>query len=612
MVGYDDSPLIAFTDPPLTTAAAAGPGDGPTPPCAPSSTPSTGRPTPHRSSCSIRSSWSAARRASSPGYAAARSPSLLAFSADRDPSPCLLPDWWRDRGDLQIYCPQSSPTATATAWATSSGSAARLPYLRDLGVDAIWLTPFYRSPQADGGYDVADYRDVDPLFGTLADFDALLAAAHALGIRVIVDLCPTTRSDQHAWFKEALASAPGSPARDRYLFRDGRGRRRAAAERLGVHLRRPGLDPASPGRRVVPAPVRPRQPDLNWDNAGRARRVRAVLRFWLDRGSTASASTSPTAWSRTPACRPSGTRSRSGCSARGPLPYFDQDGVHEIYRAWRRSSTPTPATAIAGRRGVGRRPRSGSPATSRPDELHQAFNFDFLAAPWDAAALRDGRSTASRPPTRPVGAPTTWVLSNHDIVRHATARPTRPASASADGADELGLRRARAAALLMLALPGSAYLYQGEELGPARGPGPARRRPPGPGVVPLRRRRPRPRRLPRAAAVDRGRARLRLLRHRPRLAAPAGLVGADRVRAAGCAASFLELYREALRLRRTFTGPLTWHDSPADVLDLQRDGVRSVVNLSGVPVPIPPGEVLLSSVDLPDGHLPPDTAVWLG
>ena len=130
--------------------------------------------------------------------------------------------WWRDAVIYQVYI-RSFADSDGDGVGDMPGIRSRLGYLSELGVDALWITPFYPSPMADGGYDVSDYRDVEPVFGTLADFDAMIADAHALGLRVIVDIVPNHSSDQHAWFQEALASPPGSPARARYVFRHGKG-----------------------------------------------------------------------------------------------------------------------------------------------------------------------------------------------------------------------------------------------------------------------------------------------------------------------------------------------------------------------------------------------------
>src|SRR3954447_2743590 len=130
--------------------------------------------------------------------------------------------WWSTAAIYQIYV-RSFADGNGDGLGDLPGIIDRLSYIRDLGVDAIWLTPFYTSPQADGGYDVADYRDVDPRFGTLADFDRLVAEAHSLGLRVIIDIVPNHTSSEHPWFQAALASPPGSRERQRYLFREGRG-----------------------------------------------------------------------------------------------------------------------------------------------------------------------------------------------------------------------------------------------------------------------------------------------------------------------------------------------------------------------------------------------------
>ncbi|MDG4791871.1 glycoside hydrolase family 13 protein [Micromonospora sp. WMMD1102] len=339
-----------------------------------------------------------------------------------------------------------------------AGVRDRLPYLRDLGVDALWLTPFYRSPMVDGGYDVADYRDVDPTFGTLADFDAMIGDAHALGLRIIVDIVPNHTSDTHPWFVTALAGPPGSAGRDRYLFRDGRGT--------------DGELPPNDWESIFGGPAwtrvpdgqwylhlfDPAQPDLNWRHPEVRAEFEDVLRFWLDRGvdgfridvahGMIKADGLPDVGDSVPA----GQR-QVELLGRARLPYFDQDEVHDIYRAWRPILDSYPGGRMAVAEAWAETPQRLARYVG-PDELHQAFNFDFLDASWSADSFRKVVDTALAE-SAIVGAPTTWVLSNHDKQRHVTRY--------GDGA--LGLRRARAAALLMLALPGSVYLYQGEELG---------------------------------------------------------------------------------------------------------------------------------------------------
>ncbi|MCB5180906.1 alpha-amylase family glycosyl hydrolase, partial [Streptomyces antimicrobicus] len=366
--------------------------------------------------------------------------------------------WWRDAVIYQVYV-RSFADSDGDGVGDLRGVRERLPHLARLGVDAVWLTPFYVSPQADGGYDVADYRAVDPVFGDLSDADDLVRAAHGLGLKVIIDVVPNHTSDRHPWFLRALAD----PARrDRYVFRPGRG---ATGE----------LPPndwesvfGGPAWTRVPDGAwylhlfAPEQPDLNWENAEVHEEFASVLRFWLDLGVDGFRVDVAHGMVKAAGLPDIGRGAQATLIGTEPLPFFDQDGVHEIHRAWRRllddySAVPGPDGTPRPRIGVA---EAWAPSSERlalyvrPDELHQAFNFRFLTCPWDAAAMRTviDESLAA---TASVGAPTTWVLSNHDVVRHRTRY----------GGGPRGLARARAAALLMLALPGSAYLYQGEELG---------------------------------------------------------------------------------------------------------------------------------------------------
>ncbi|MDX3539471.1 alpha-amylase family glycosyl hydrolase, partial [Streptomyces sp. MB09-01] len=358
--------------------------------------------------------------------------------------------WWRDAVIYQVYV-RSFADSDGDGVGDLRGVRSRLPHLARLGVDAVWLTPFYVSPQADGGYDVADYRAVDPLFGDLSDADELVHAAHELGLRVIVDVVPNHTSAQHPWFRAALAGDPA--ARARYLFRPGRGA--------------DGSEPPNDWESIFGGPAwtrvadgewylhlfAPEQPDLDWDHPEVAAEFASVLRFWLDLGVDGFRVDVAHGMVKAPGLPDIGRGAQATLIGTEPLPFFDQDGVHEIHREWRRLLDSYEGDRI----GVA---EAWAPTSERlalyvrPDELHQAFNFRFLNCPWDPAAMRTviDESLAA---TTSVGAPTTWVLSNHDVVRHVTRY----------GGGARGLARARAAALLMLALPGSAYLYQGEELG---------------------------------------------------------------------------------------------------------------------------------------------------
>ncbi|GGM25355.1 alpha-glucosidase [Micromonospora sonchi] len=367
-------------------------------------------------------------------------------------------DWWRSAVVYQVYV-RSFADSNGDGIGDLNGIRERLPYLRDLGVDALWLTPFYTSPMVDGGYDVADYRDVDPMFGTLGDFEAMVAEAHTLGLRIIVDIVPNHTSDRHPWFTAALAAAPGSAERARYLFADGKGEN--------------GEQPPNDWESIFGGPAwtrlpdgqwylhlfDPAQPDLNWRHPEVRAEFEDVLRFWLDRGVDGFRIDVAHGMIKAEGLPDVGFNSmttgrrQSELLGKGRLPYFDQDEVHDIYRSWRPILDSYPGGRMAVAEAWAETPQRLARYIG-PDELHQAFSFDFLDATWSADSFRKVIDTALAEATI-VGAPTTWVLSNHDRQRHVTRY----------GDGEVGLRRARAAALLMLALPGCAYLYQGEELG---------------------------------------------------------------------------------------------------------------------------------------------------
>ncbi|MFJ8950461.1 glycoside hydrolase family 13 protein [Streptomyces sp. NPDC102381] len=542
-------------------------------------------------------------------------------------------DWWRQAVVYQIY-PRSFADANGDGIGDLVGITRRLDHLADLGVDAIWLSPFYPSELKDGGYDVADYRDVDPRLGTLDDFDAMVAEAHRLGLKLFVDIVPNHTSDQHIWFQEALASPPGSPARERYVFRDGTG--------PDGSLPPTDWEASFSGNAWKQVPdgqwylhlFAPEQPDLNWEHDDVRADFQETLRFWSDRGvdgfridvahGCAKKLTGPLADIGRPQYKgihddmPPGTH-----------PYWDRDEVHEIYRDWRAvldSYTP-PRVAVAEAWVT----NSRRVLYTRPDELHQAFNFEFLSAPWRTPDLAKVISESLHAADS-VGATATWVLSNHDVVRHASRLGLPPGTdleawLRSDGHSpepdrELGLRRARAATLLMLALPGSAYIYQGEELGlpevadlrvedlqdPVYGQSGGRRKGRDGCRVPL----PWDTDGPSYGFGD----------------APAWLPQPEGFGALSVAAqdrdpdSHLAFYRTALRLRRELLRP----GSPGSevlgepqmgeaeqLLHFTRpDGWECVVNVDGPPAHLPPGEVLLASGPLTeDGLLPADTAVWL-
>ncbi|WP_110944770.1 glycoside hydrolase family 13 protein [Streptomyces niger] len=548
------------------------------------------------------------------------------------------PDWWRQAVIYQVY-PRSFADSDGDGIGDLPGITARLTHLAALGVDALWLSPFYPSELADGGYDVADFRDVDPRLGTLADFDAMVAEAHRLGLKVLVDLVPNHTSDQHVWFQEALASPPGSAARARYVFRDGRGENGELPPSDWVSRFGGSAWQRVPDGQWYLHLFAPEQPDLDWSNEEVREDFRHTLRFWSDRGVDGFRIDVAHGLAKDLAepLRDMGENQFKGdhdLMPDGTHPHWDRDEVHEIYRDWRivlDSYTP-PRMAVA----EAWVKNSRRVLYTRPDELGQAFNFEYLQAEWTARALRKV-ITESLATAAAAGASATWVLSNHDVVRHAS-RYALPLGTDTDawllsgGKDpapdpELGLRRARAATLLMLALPGASYVYQGEELGL-------------PEVADL----------PAEALQDpvwehtghtrKGRDGCRVPLPWAREGASYGFgpggtwlpqppVFAELSVAAqdGVEGSTLELYRTALRLRRELQGDesLEWltppdetatdgpaGDGTADLIHFARStGWQCLANLSDRPVPLPAGHLLLTSAPLTDGLLPPDTTTWL-
>ncbi|MER5563671.1 glycoside hydrolase family 13 protein [Streptomyces sp. NPDC002506] len=528
--------------------------------------------------------------------------------------------WWRDAVIYQVY-PRSFADGNGDGMGDLEGVRARLPYLRDLGVDAVWLSPFYASPQADAGYDVADYRAIDPMFGTLLDADALIRDAHELGLRIITDLVPNHSSDQHEWFKRALAEGPGSPLRARYHFRPGKGE--------------DGQLPPNDWESIFGGPAwtrtadgdwylhlfAPEQPDLNWDHPAVADEFRSILRFWLDMGVDGFRVDVAHGLVKAPGLPDIGGHDQLKLLGNDVMPFFDQDGVHEIYRSWRTILDEYDGERIAVA-------EAWTPTVERtalyvrPDELHQAFNFQYLGTPWNAKALREVIDT-SLAAMRPVGAPATWVLSNHDVTRHATRFANPPGLGTqlrTPGDRELGLRRARAATLLMLALPGSAYVYQGEELGL-------------PDVTDLPDEVRQDPSFFRAAGQDGFRDGCRVpipwTVEGPSygfgsggswLPQPASWAGLSVEAQTGDADSTLELYRRAIAARRAHPGlgagdDLRWLDAPEGVLAFAREGFVCTVNLTGrlVSLPLPGRAVLASAPFAVDGdrvELPGDTTVW--
>jgi alpha-glucosidase len=534
--------------------------------------------------------------------------------------------WWRQAVVYQVY-PRSFADANGDGVGDLPGIRSRVGYLRALGIDAVWLSPFYPSALADGGYDVDDYRDVDPRLGTLDDFDELVDALHEAEIRVIVDIVPNHTSNRHRWFVEALASPKGSAARNRYIFRDGLGPDRSLPPADWTSaFGGPAWEPVGDGQWYLHY-FATEQPDLNWDNREVRDDFLKTIRFWSDRGVDGfRIDVAHGLAKRLDEELPDQAALDEMPRGNGGHPLWDRDEVHEIYAEWRAvfNSYSPPRTAVAEAWvESSRRPRYAS-----PEGLGQAFNFDLLEANLDAptfrAVIEENLALAALS-----GSSTTWVLSNHDVVRHATRyglpRPTdpkeKPGSAwlLSGGVEpaldtEIGLRRARAATLMMLALPGSAYLYQGEELGlhevgdiPA-----AKRQDPA---------------FFRSAGLEIGRDGCRVPvpwtrdgssfgfgpngAHLPQ----PGWFGSVSVEAQdGVPGSTLTLYREALRLRRRLQSAetLEWVGAGGSVLHFVRPGGwHSITNFGEEPVDLPSGRVVIVSGELSDGNLPCNTTAWI-
>lgn len=378
-------------------------------------------------------------------------------------------EWWRHAVVYEIYV-RSFADADGDGLGDLEGIRRGLPALVDLGVDAVWLTPFFTSPQADGGYDVADYCDVDPRFGDLAAFDALIETAHDLGLRVLIDIVPNHSSDQHEWFRAALRAGPGSPERDRYIFRDGTGPRGDEPPNDwsslfgGCAWERVTEADGTAGQWYLHLFAR-EQPDFDWEHPDVPALFEGVLRFWLDRGVDGFRIDVAHGLFKEPGLPDMDGRFSHGGLAELGNPHWDQDGIHDVYRSWRAIADEYDGDRVfvaeAYVRSAERLRRY-----VRPDELHTAFNFNLVHAPWDAAAFR--RAVEDNiAALADVGSPPTWVISTHDSVRPVTRYGRDAGAGSGAGPVDLALgrRRARAASQMLLALPGVAYLYQGEELG---------------------------------------------------------------------------------------------------------------------------------------------------
>lgn len=542
-------------------------------------------------------------------------------------------EWWRSSVIYQIY-PRSFADANGDGIGDLPGITSRLPQLRDLGVDAIWLSPFMTSPQKDAGYDVADYIDVDPLFGTMADFDKLEKTAHDLGLKVIIDLVPNHSSDQHVWFQEALASPEGSLERARYMFRDGLGENGELPPNNwesvfgGPAWTRTTNSDGTPGQWYLHI-FDSSQPDFDWTNRWVRDRFLEILTFWLNKGVDGFRVDVAHGLTKAPGLpnfRADDEYWATDPKDRPVHPYFGDEAVHEIYNEWRALLDSYPGERILCAEAYVE-PLSKMAKWVRSDEMHQAFNFPFLVTRWDGEKVR-AVIDESLAAFAAVGAPSTWVLSNHDQIRHSTRLALDPAEALADRItgigpntqpkpdQELGLRRARAASTMMLALPGVAYLYQGEELG-----------------------------LPEAIDIpdefrqdptffrtngeaygrDGCRVPLPWEAGKPSfgfgpsehtwLPQPEVYRSFARDQEEGVTGSTLELYKLALRLRKQYAlgdGTFAWIDGlPENILGFTNGEVSVFTNYSSEVFSLPAGEIIVDSGSSATGELIPATTVWM-
>lgn len=543
--------------------------------------------------------------------------------------------WWRDAVTYQIYI-RSFADSNGDGKGDVEGIRSRLPYLKALGVDAIWITPWYPSPQNDHGYDVADYMDIEPDYGTLDDAKRLIKEAHDLGIRVIVDIVPNHSSDQHPWFQEALAAEPGSPARDRYIFRDGKGANGDLPPNNwnavfgGPAWHRVTEKDGKPGQWYLHL-FAIEQPDFNWENPEVREYFERVLKFWLDIGVDGFRIDVAHGMIKADGLPDTPEKDSPEMLAAVSMPFWDQDGVHEIYRSWRKilDSYSGDRMAVAE---AWVSPASRIARYLRHDELANSFNFDFLTSPWDVTTLRE-RIDSSLAAIKEVGAPASWVFNNHDVVRSVdrfalgltpgTGETTLDRQGDPAQLDlNLGIKRARAGALLMLALPGGAYIYQGEELAL-------------PEVRDIPENRLTDPRWRMSNFTDRGRDGCRV--PLPWKSEAAGAFGFSTkanlppheawLPQSNWWGSFsvesqeknndstLHLYRKALAIRSREEGlgdgPMTWIELGKDLLAFSRPGNFLCIVNFGAEVSLPAGEILLSSAPLDNGRLPSDTAVWI-
>lgn len=531
-------------------------------------------------------------------------------------------EWWRSGVIYQVY-PRSFSDSNADGMGDLPGITSELGQLQELGVDAVWLSPFYPSPQKDAGYDVSDYKDVAPPLGTLTDFDEMLEKAHKLGLRVMIDLVPNHSSDQHEWFQEALRAKPGSAARNFYHFQDGKGEQGELPPNNWLSMFGGPAWTRIPDGQWYLHLFDSSQPDLNWENPKVREAFEGILKFWLDRGVDGFRVDQPHAMGKQAGLpdHPYVETAGAGFIEGEPdPPMWFQDSVHEIFRSWRKILESYPGErAMCGEAYV--LPLTKMAKWVRPDEFHQTFNFRFLDAPWEKQALVSAIDESFQAFDE-VKAPSTWVLNNHDTIRHVSrfggdyGRTTASDGIGPDNPqpdNELGLIKAKAATLFMLGLPGASYLYQGEELG----------LPEHTTIEPKYRQDPTFFRT-NGQRVGRDGARVPLPWVKgdstsgfsratagwlPQPASYAAL-SRDQQESEG---STLSLYKQALAIRKQLSlgeGSFDWI-SKTDLLGYQNGSTLVIHNFGTSSVELPAGEVLLSSAPLEAAKLPANASCWV-
>jgi alpha-glucosidase len=508
--------------------------------------------------------------------------------------------WWSSAVFYQVY-PRSFADSNGDGVGDIDGLVAHLDHLESLGIDAIWLSPVTVSPMADHGYDVADPRDIDPLFGGMGAIERLIAEAHQRGIKITMDVA-------HPWFQAALAAGPGTDARERYYFRDGLGPDQALPPNNwtsvfgGPAWTRVVEPDGNPGQYYLHL-FDTEQPDLNWENPEVSDDFEKTLHFWLERGVDGFRIDVAHGMAKPPGL-PDTKGVVKVLSHTDDDPRFNNPNVHEIHRGIRKIVDEYPDAVTIGEVWV--LDNALWAEYLRPDELHLGFNFRLTKINFDAGEIHDAIEN-SLAATGLQNAIPTWTLSNHDLDREVTRY----------GGGEIGLRRARAMAMAMLALPGTVFIYNGEELGL-------------PDVLDLPEEVLQDPTWERSGHTERGRDKCRVPLPWSGEAPPFGFSSSPDTwlpmpadwaaltveKQQGDPDSTLSFFQKALELRgkrAEFDGDkFEWLTAPSGALAFRgRGGLVCALNSGKRPIALPAGELILASAPLVDGQLPPDSAAWL-